>query len=157
MSRWMKVALVALGLSVVPVSYALADNGDAAVAQGAKDGKKGNKKHFPMNGDQFVEKVDARMAKSKTRIDAKLDHKKVPADKQKEILSEFDRGSAKIHAAAVVAAKDGTVTADEAKSVRSLAKETRKAMREKYGIAKEGKGEGKGKKKGHKKGKGQPA
>lgn len=154
MSRWMKVALVALGISVVPVSYALADS-PSAVEQ--KAGKGEAKRHFPMAGAEFTEKLDQRIGKRRERVVERMKKHDVPAATQKEILADFDAGAEKIRAAGKEAAKDGTVTQDEAKTVHGVVKEVKKSLREEHGKGKAG---GKGKKgkdgKG-KKGKGQPA
>lgn len=159
MSRWMKVGLIALGLSVVPVSSALADSGAPDKAAAQKKVRRGDHaKQFPMKGADFLQKMDARSAKAKERLVHVLDRKKVDADKRKAVLADFDAGRAKVRAAAEVAAKDGTVSIEEAKTVRGVAKEARKAMKEKHGISgKHGKRHKDGKGKGGKGKKGTPA
>ena len=145
---FVKVALVGLGVSLVPVSLALADSGSGpAKTVEVKQGK-GDKK-FPMEGQKFLEKVDGRIAKARERLVQKMEERKVPAEKRAKILKEFQQGSAKIRGAARAAAKDGTVTKDEAERVREIRKAVRQEFREKFP-------HGKGKR-GGKRGKGKPA
>lgn len=140
MSRsWIKIALVSLGISAFVPIYAFAGESDkSAQAEGRAEKKaKGDKaKHFPMTAAKFKEKVEARITKSKERISAKLNEKNVPADKQKAAIAAFDAGATRVRAAADAAGKDGTVTADEAKGVRELAKQLRKDARGKLGKGK---------------------
>ncbi len=147
MSRnWLKIALVTVGLSMLAPLSAFAAEGAPApaerVAKKAK-GEKGDKaKHFPMTAAKFAELVEKRITKSKERLGERLDEANVPADKRKAIMADFDAGATKVRAAAQAAGKDGTVTAEEAKGVRELAKDLRKDARKKHGM----KGKGKGKK-----------
>ncbi|MBK6519981.1 MAG: hypothetical protein IPM79_31715 [Polyangiaceae bacterium] len=158
MSRTLKVALVALGLSVFPVSYALADSPAEQKAGKAEAAKK----NFPMAGAEFMEKLEDRIEKRRDRITDRMAKHSVPAATQKEVLADFDAGAEKVRAAGKTAAKDGTVTLDEAKTVHGVVKEVKKELRKEHG---KGNGGGKGKKgkdgKGKegkgKKGKGQPA
>ena len=157
---WIKVALVALGISVVPVSYALADAGSQATPVDAKDKGKCAEKRFPMEGAKFVTKVDERIAKRRTKLGEKLASHNVAADKREAILKDYDAGAAQVRTVAKEAAKDGTVTIDEAKHVRNTVKDARRDLAKKYNLGKEGKGKanGKGKAKGKKKkDKGTPA
>lgn len=129
--KWVKVALVGLGLAVVPASFAFADSGSSS-AKAINDG--GDKaKKFPMPAAEFQKNVEARIAKRKDKLTEKMAERKVPADKQREVLAEFDAGAAKVRAAATQAGKDGTVTLDEAKEVHKIAKEQRKEVRAKLG------------------------
>jgi len=152
---WLKSALVIVGLSLVPVyafagpaaSQALAADDDSVFV--AKGKGKDKDADFPMASAKFMERVEKRIAKTKERVTARLDKRNVPADKRKAILADLDAGATKVRAAAVDAGKDGTVTADEAKTVRALAKDLRADAREKYGKGKNG-GKGKRGKKGQK-------
>jgi hypothetical protein len=122
--------------------YAFADApSDAAPAEARAGKEKG--KHFPMASVKFKEIVEKRIAKVKERIADRMDKRNVPADKQKEIMAEVDAGAARVRAAADQAGKDGTVTAEEAKTVRAVVKDVRKDAREKLGKGKGKKGKGK--------------
>lgn len=101
------------------------------------DGQHREAKAFPMEAAKFKVLVDARVAKVRERVVARMSKRDVPADKQKEILVRFDSGAVKVKDLATEVGKDGTVTKEEAKSVRALAKQLRKEAR--------GKGQGRGK------------
>ena len=102
-------------------------------------GGKGKGKHagkdkvqFPLAADKFTKMVDTRLTSAKERLDAGLTkHKVADADKTKA-LKEFDDGAALIRAAAKRVGKDGEVTKDEAKEVRTMGKSLRKQIRSKY-------------------------
>ena len=115
---WLKVALLTAGLSVVPV-YAFADTApDAAPLEKGAGKEKG--KHFPMATAKFKEVVEKRIAKVKERVAERMEKRNVPADKRREIMADVDAGAAKVRAAADQAGKDGTITAEEAKTVRGV-------------------------------------
>lgn len=97
---------------------------------------KGNHaKNFPMPAAEFKAKVDAKTAKAKQRMEEKA--KALPADQAKELRAKFDAGTAQVNAEVSKATADGTVTFDEAKAVRKVAKS----------VHPHGHGRGKGKKK----------
>ena len=150
MSRsWIKVALVSLGLAAAVPAFAFAGakaGESTALAKGDKD----HEKQFPMKADAFMEKVNGRIAKMEERVTKRLEERNVPDEKRKEVLAKLAATSEQVRAAARAAGEDGTVTADEAKGVRKIAKDLR-------GKHKGKKGEGKGKGKGAKKGKGSDA
>ena len=85
-----------------------------------------HEKHFPMKADRFREHLEKRIAKAKAHLEKQLDAHKVDAAMRTRIEKEFDAGAAQVRAAAAKAEADGTVTADEAKDVRDLAKRLRK-------------------------------
>lgn len=86
-------------------------------------GKVDHTKNFPMAAAAFKAKVDARTAKAKQRMEEKA--KQLPADQAKELRAKFDAGVAQIDAEVAKATADGTVTLDEAKKVREVAKSVR--------------------------------
>ena len=96
-------------------------------------GKGDHAKNFPMAAAEFKAKVDKKTAKAREHMEEKA--KQLPADQAKELRSKFDAGTAQINAEVAKATADGTVTADEAKKVREVAKTVRP----------HGKGQGKGK------------
>jgi hypothetical protein len=101
--------------------------------------EKGDKadKRFPMPADKFKQGVEKRISKARGKLTAHLDKKKVSKEERDRILARFDRGAAEVRAAADKACKDGTVTLEEAKAVREVAKRERKEMRGQ--VAKNGK------------------
>jgi hypothetical protein len=130
--------LVSAALPVV----ALAAPGDAARED--RQGEKGEKQ-FPMEAAKFRDRAEERLAKVKGRLEAKLDARKVPADKRAKALEKFEANAKQIRAAVDRVAKDGTVTKDEAREVRKLARELRQKARAEHGKRKgEGRGRGEG-------------
>lgn len=121
-----------------------------AVEHGAK-GKRGEGKgereaqQFPMKGGDFINMVDARIVKIRTKVQEKLAKHPLPEATKKAVLADVDAGAARVKAAAQKAAADGTVTQDEAKSVRDLAKDVKNEVRTKYGLPDQGHGRGRGK------------
>lgn len=117
------------------------DTAELAQAKAEKAEKKGKKdehaKAFPMKAEDFWKRVDARLGKARERLAATLEKRKVSEDEKKAAMKRFDDGAVKVRAAAQTAGKDGTVTLDEAKEVRAVAKAERKAM--KGTVAKQGK------------------
>ena len=96
-------------------------------------GKGDHAKNFPMTAAEFKAKVDKKTAKAREHMEAKA--KQLPADQAKEVRAKFDAGTAQINAEVAKATADGTVTLDEAKKVREVAKS----------VHPHGKGHGKGK------------
>jgi hypothetical protein len=106
-----------------------------------------------MEAAKFKEHIERRITKTRERIAERLERSNAPADVKKAVLDKVDQGAAAVRAAADGAMKDGTVTLDEAKSVRQVAKAQRASVREAAkGHLKghdRGKGHGKGKGRGH--------
>jgi hypothetical protein len=129
--------LVSAALPVV----ALAAPSDAA--HDDRQGEKGAKgeKRFPMEAAKFRARAEERLAKVKGRLEAKLDERKVPAEKRAKALAKFEASAKQIRAAVERVAKDGTVSKDEAREVRELARELRQKAR---GEHRKNKGEGRG-------------
>lgn len=122
----------------------------ATALAGGPEGRHGGKDHeaaFPMKGAEFMSKVDARIAKTRTKVSEAVAKKNLPEATKKQVMAEVDAGSAKVRAAATKAAADGTVTKEEAKQVHELAHTVKKELRAKAGLPtrEHGKGKGKGK------------
>lgn len=81
------------------------------------------KAHFPMPAAAFKQRVDARQAKARDHMEKRA--AKLPAEQAKELRAKFEAGTAKINAEVNKATADGTVTKDEAKAVREVAKDVR--------------------------------
>ena len=88
----------------------------------AMAGDKHDKASFPMPAAAFKQKVDARQAKARERMEKHAST--LSADQAKELRAKFDAGIAKINAEVAKAVADGTVTKDEAVAIRKVAKET---------------------------------
>ena len=111
-----------------------ADDGTVELAQAKKEKKEkkdkaDHEKHFPMKADEFKRHVETRLSKARGKLVAALDKRKVSEEERTAALKRFDDGAVKVRAAADRVGKDGTVTLDEAKEVRAIAKAERKAMR----------------------------
>ncbi|MBL9025920.1 MAG: hypothetical protein JNL21_27240 [Myxococcales bacterium] len=148
--------LAALLLGSVP-AVAIASGsesaGDESAVAQAKEGAKGKskgkdaEKHFPMKSDEFSRRIENRIAKMRERVAAMLEKRKVSEAERTAALKRFDEGAGRVRGAATEAGKDGTVTLDEAKHVREIAKDERKAMRKEVAEhRKDKKGNKKGKK-----------
>lgn len=145
------LALV-FAVSALPATALAAgpDGTSGAVEHGAKakrgEGKGQREAHqFPMKGGDFITMVDARIVKIRARVQEKLAKHPLPEATKKAVLADVDAGAARVKAAAQKAAADGTVTREEAKSVRDVAKDVKKEVRTKYGLPGRGHGKGKGK------------
>lgn len=110
--------------------------------RGAKQGAKGQR--FPMNGGEFTKLVNQRLAKAKSRVEQMLKRRRIAPAKAAEIKADFQKGSATVRAAASKATADGTVTQQEARKVRQVAKQVRQKAGLKHG--RKGKKGNKGKK-----------
>src|SRR5882757_8618328 len=90
----------------------------AAVAAPAFAGEHA-KEVFPMAGDVFQQKVEARLERGKAHVEKRIVDAKVDATKAQEMRSRFEERAAKVRAATAQAVQDGVVTEDEAKAVRA--------------------------------------
>jgi NhaP-type Na+/H+ and K+/H+ antiporter len=108
--------------------------------------RKVDRAKFPMPAAKFKEMIEKRISKAQERITKGLEKRNVPEATRKEALARFEKGATQVRTAADAAAKDGTVTLEEAKSVRELAKSLQKDART---AMKNDKGKGKGKGKGN--------
>jgi hypothetical protein len=108
--------------SKIVFAVALALASLVAVPAFAK-GKGDHAKNFPMPAAEFKSKVDARTAKARQRMEEKATG--LAADHAKELRAKFDSGVAQVNAEVSKATADGTVTLEEAKKVREVAKSVR--------------------------------
>ncbi len=93
----------------------------APAMAGEKGGDHGQS--FPMPAAAFQQKVTARQAKSREHMEKRA--ATLNADQAKELRAKFDAGVTKVNAEVGKATADGTVTKEEAKEVRKVAKELR--------------------------------
>lgn len=119
---------LALALAIAP----------AAAFAGSKDKsaevKRGHA--FPMAAESFNKLIEKRLTKSREHLVRALDKRNAPEATKTQAKKEFDDGAAAVRALAAKARADGTVTKDEAKQVRALAKDLKQKAREKYNLGK---------------------
>ncbi len=104
-------------MTTFAVSLALAT---ALAVPAFADGNSGNhpKAVFPMPAAEFQQKVDGHLARREAKLEKIITEKNIPADKANEMRASFNAKATATRTAAAVAEQDGTVTADEAKTVR---------------------------------------
>jgi hypothetical protein len=85
---------------------------------------------FPMKAADFKQRVETRIAKVRERVSKMLDKRNVGAEERKAMMARLDQSAAKIRAAADRVGKDGTVTVEEAKEVRLVAKAERQGLKD---------------------------
>ncbi len=109
------LALAFASLIAVP---AFAAPGAPPAGAHRADGAGGDKaKHFPMPAAEFKQKVDARTAKGRARMEERA--AKLSAEEAKALRARFEAGVAKVNAEVAKAIADGTVTKEEALAVRA--------------------------------------
>jgi hypothetical protein len=134
------VAALVFAIAAAPMT-AFAGSKDNAAAETKK------RPSFPMTAESFNKLIEKRITHVRERLDKMMKDHKVPDATQAQIKKDFDAGAAAVRAAAAKAGADGSVTKDEAKQVKDLAKDLKQKAREKY---MPGKGKDSGKdKKGH--------
>jgi len=136
-SRTIRIAVAAVSLVALPAfAYADGNTAKADHAGHVKD-KGGKKAQFPMDADTFRAHVEKRISKGREKLVEHMQKKNVSADKQSAILAKFDEGSKQVREATDKVCADGTVTKEEAQSVRDLAKSLREQARAERGKGKE--------------------
>ncbi|WP_437732967.1 hypothetical protein [Sorangium sp. So ce1335] len=128
-------ALVALGVAAPPAAAAAKET-PAAAARAPHHGRGKGQPQFPQDAASFSKRVDAKIAKQRAKAEARMQKGGVPDARRAEIRKALDDAQAKVRAAVDRAAKDGVITQDEAKQVRKLAREARKAIAEQLGLGK---------------------
>jgi hypothetical protein len=98
----------------------------------AQEGKKHEKK-FPMPAAEFRAHVTKKTEHARTRMEAAIKKHNVGEEKAKEIRARFEAGLRKLNAEVDKVTADGTVTKDEAKAVRAIAKEMRPHHKKDHG------------------------
>jgi hypothetical protein len=144
MNRFAKIALTALALSTFALP-ALAETGrrpERAAHAERKGEHKGERAQFPMPAADFQARLAKRSEKAHARLEARITRKSLPADKAAEARAKMAAAEAVINQEVAKVVADGTVTADDAKQVRQVARAQSPHKGHK------GKGKGKGEKKG---------
>ena len=120
MNRFARIVLASLALSTFALP-ALAETGKRA-EHAERRGEKGAKPQFPMPAADFQALVAKRSAKVHARVEAHITKKNLPADKANEVRAKLAAAEAVINQEVAKVVADGTVTADEAKHVRQVAR-----------------------------------
>jgi hypothetical protein len=105
---------------------------DRPGADGRERGPKADKPAFPMPAPVFKERVEERIERIGERMERALAKRKLPAELERQIRADFAQGAGLIRGAVNKACADGTVTKQEAKQVRELARDLRDKAKEKY-------------------------
>lgn len=121
---------ITLAIAAAPAS-AFAESGRAAPAETKEAKRKG--RHFPVDAQKFEQIVDKRITKAREHMERAMESHHVPDALKTQIRKDFDDGAAAVKAAAKRVGADGTVTREEAKEVKDLAKSIKQKAREKYG------------------------
>jgi len=80
-----------------------------------------------MPAKEFGERVEKRLHNLHDRVERRLAKRNAPDDAKKKARDAYTALATKVRAAAAKATADGTVTTDEAKSVRKLFRQARRA------------------------------
>jgi hypothetical protein len=141
MNRFFKTALAALAISTFALP-ALAEtgarperasHGEHRGEKGAKGdkagkagrGEKGDKAQFPMPAATFQARVAKRAEKARARVEEHIAKKNLPADKAAAVRAKMAAAQAAINQEVAKVVADGTVTKEEAKQVREVARAQR--------------------------------
>ena len=130
-------AAVALAFALVAAPAAAHAEGKDRSAEVKKERK------FPMPAESFNKLIEKRLSMAREHLVKALDKHNVPEATKAQAKKDFDDGAAAVRALSAKVQADGTVTKEEAKQVRGLAKDLRQKAREKYGMGKD-KAKGKG-------------
>jgi hypothetical protein len=80
---------------------------------------------FPMKGADFQQKVDAKIARAKDRLEERLKVSRASAEQAKAARAHVATIVTRMQEATRKAVADGVVTADEAKAVHEIGRELR--------------------------------
>ena len=93
-----------------------------------------NPSDFPMPAATFQKHVDRRLAHARARMEEAIVQRGLSDAQAKEMRARFDAVAASVEAEVQTASADGTVTLDEARAVRTIARQLR-ALRGAHGQA----------------------
>lgn len=122
-------ALLAAATFAVPMTSFAETTTPAPVAHGHKHHGGKDKAQFPMKADEFRVMVEKKIEKVKARVEKGMEKHKLPAAQRVAITRAVDDAAKQVRAEVDKAATDGTVTKEEAKQVRELAKELSSKVR----------------------------
>jgi len=80
-------------------------------------------KHFPMPAAEFEQRVDARVARARSRMEETIAEYNLTDEQAKAVRAHFDAVVAAVEVEVKKVVEDGTVTWEEAKAVRAVARE----------------------------------
>lgn len=123
-------AAVALAFALVAAPVAAHAEGKDRSAEVKKQRK------FPMPAESFNKLIEKRLTKAREHLVSRLDKHNAPEAMKAQAKKDFDAGAAAVRALSAKVQADGTVTQEEAKQVRDLAKDLKQKAREKYGLGK---------------------
>jgi hypothetical protein len=133
LSRPVAVASVLFALVAIPSAALACDDHENTSGHASKDEKAKRHDHkFPVKTDEFKQMVEKRIAHARERLQGALAAHSVPEGIQAQIKKEFEDGANVVRAAAARVGADGTVTKDEAKEVKQLARKLKRQAREKF-------------------------
>ncbi len=127
-------AALALALTAAPLT-ALADEPAAGARDHGRD-HEDRAARFPMKPEAFEQLVEKRIAKAREHLERVLAAQPLPDLVKVSVRRDFEEGAAQVRAAAKKAADGGTVTKEEARAVRELARSIVEQGRAKYGLGK---------------------
>lgn len=125
--RRMSVVVAACSAALLVSSSAFADK-----PAPAPSGTPAPKPKFPMAGKEFGERVEKRLHNLHDRVEKRLAKGNAPDDAKKKARDAYTALATKVRAATAKATADGTVTTDEAKSVRKLFRQAKRAARSRH-------------------------
>lgn len=117
--RPLAVALC-LAFAAAP-TVAFAGEGHAPAGAKAEAGKK-KRVAFPIPADTFTKHVEKRIEKARGRMESHMKEKNLPEADRAARRKAFDASATELRAVAKRVAQDGTVTKEEAKEVRKVAR-----------------------------------
>jgi hypothetical protein len=84
-----------------------------------------NPQDFPVPAATFQRHVEHRIARARARMEEKIAQRNLPDAQAQEVRAHFDSVAASVQAEMQKAVADGTVTLDEARAVRAVARQLR--------------------------------
>lgn len=117
---------VALAEPKTPPAQGSQGKGSKAHPDDAKGSKaKHPRPEFPMDGKAFTKLIEERIAHAKKKMGHVLEKREVPEAVKKQAEEVFDARAKELRVALEKATADGTVTKEEARAVRDLARSLR--------------------------------
>jgi hypothetical protein len=84
-----------------------------------------NPQNFPMPAAEFQEHVQARLERARSRMESAITAQNMTEAQAKEVRARFDAIASNVGVEVQKAVADGTVTLEEAKAVRAVARQLR--------------------------------
>ncbi|MDI1448021.1 hypothetical protein [Polyangium sp. 6x1] len=119
--RPLAVALC-LAFAAAPTVAFAGENSAPAGAKAKDEAGKRKRISFPIQADQFAKHMEKHIEKARARMESHMKEKNLPEADRAARRKAFDASATEVRAAAKRVAQDGTVTKEEAKEVRKVAK-----------------------------------